>query len=137
MTNIHVVENKISEVRKYLKILERYKQNSQEEIQDDITLLGAVERYLYLVIQATIDTAEALIALRSFRKPKTYGESFEILREENIIQADLVKRLIPMVGFRNIISHDYTDIDFDIVYNVLQHKLSDIEEFLGQVEGQL
>lgn len=130
MTNLSVIENKISFVKKYLKILERYKKYSQEELEGNIDLKGALERYLYLVSQATIDLAEAIISYRNFRKPTALKESFYILEEEKIISTELTNKMTKMVGFRNIVAHDYDKINYDIVYDVLQHKLKDIEEFL-------
>jgi len=40
MTNFSVIENKISAVKKYLKIIERYKKYSKNEIVKDIDLRG-------------------------------------------------------------------------------------------------
>ena len=65
MSNLTVIENKISSIQKYLKILERYKNYSREELENNIDIRGAVERYLYLVSQATIDLAEAVIAYKN------------------------------------------------------------------------
>lgn len=130
MTDSIIIENKISAVKKYLKILEGYKKYSKKEIEEDLNIKGALERYLYLAIQATIDLAEAIIAYKNFRKPTTMSESFHILNEEKIIPANLTAKMANMVGFRNIVSHDYEKIDYDIVYDILQDKLKDIEEFL-------
>ena len=33
-----------------------------------------------------------------------------------------------MVGFRNILVHDYLEVDRKIVYDVLQNRLGDLEE---------
>lgn len=71
MTNLSVIENKISAARKYLKILEGYKKYPKEGIKNNLDIRGAVERYLYLAVQATIDLAEAVIAYKKFRKPTT------------------------------------------------------------------
>ncbi len=71
MTNLAVIENKISAIRKYLKILERYKKYSRDEIEGNVDIRGAVERYLYLATQAVIDLADAVIAYKNFRKPTT------------------------------------------------------------------
>jgi len=134
MTNLNVIENKISAVKKYLKILENYKQYSQKELVDDLNLRGALERYLYLAAQAAIELAEAVIAYKRFRKPATMREAFDILEEEGVVKAKLAEELAKMVGFRNIMAHDYGEIDYDIVYDVLHNRLSDIEEFVGRIE---
>jgi len=130
MTNSKTIENKISLVKKYIKILDNYKKYSKDEIQNDKTIKGAVERYLYLASQATIDLSEAVISYKGFRKPTSMSESFSILNEEKIIPLELTNKMIGMVGFRNVVTHDYDQIDYDIVYDVLQNKLKDIEELL-------
>ncbi len=71
MTNLSVIENKISAAQKHLKILERYKKYSEKEIEEDLDIRGAFERYLSLAIQSTIDLAEAVISYKNFRKPST------------------------------------------------------------------
>jgi len=134
MTSLSVIENKISAARKYLKILERYKKYSKEEIKNNLDIRGAVERYLYLAAQAAIDLAEAVIAYKKFRKPTTMTEAFYILDEEGIIDAKLTEKLVGMVGFRNIVAHDYEKINYDIVYAVLHKGLKDINDFLRKIE---
>ena len=133
MTNLSVIENKISSVRKYLTILQRYRTYSQKEISDDIDRRGAVERYLYLAIQATIDLAEAVISFKNLRKPSTMSESFHILHEAEIVPLDLTEQLVKMTGFRNVIAHDYEKLNYDIVYGVLKNRLVNIESFLEAI----
>lgn len=134
MTNFSIIENKISAAKRYLKILERYKKYSQEELIKNIDLRGAVERYLYLATQATIDLAEAVISFKNLRKPTASSECFYILEEEEIIKRELAEKLVKMVGFRNIIVHDYQKIDYDIMYDILINRLKDIEQFLKLIE---
>jgi len=137
MTNLMLIEDKISSIKKYLKILERYKKLSRKEIEQNIDLRGAVERYLYLVTQATIDLAETIIAYKKFRKPTTYSENFDILKEETVISTDLTKNMIDMTGFRNIMTHDYDKLDYKKIYDVLKNKLTDIEKFVKSVSKYL
>ncbi len=134
MTSIAVIENKISSTRKYLDILENYKQFSRDDITNDIDRKGAVERYLYLVMQASIDLSEAVISYKKFRKPSAMSESFYILEEADIIPSDLREQMVNMTGFRNIIAHDYENLNYDIVYDVLQNKLKNIEKFLDFIK---
>lgn len=133
MTNIAVIENKISGIKKYLKILCGYKKYSAAEMANNVDIKGAVERYLYLATQATIDLAEAVIAYKKLRKPTTFSESFHILNEEKILNDELTDNLVKMTGLRNIIAHDYEKINYEIIVDVLKNRLSDIEKFLTAV----
>jgi uncharacterized protein YutE (UPF0331/DUF86 family) len=137
MSNIDVIENKISAIRRYLGLLESYKHYGAKELASDPTVRGAVERYLYLVAQAAIDLAEAVIAFKNLRKPTTLGESFDILEEADIIPGALKENLVKMVGFRNILAHDYGEIDYKIVVDVLRNRLGDIEQFVEKVKSIL
>ncbi|PJE73487.1 MAG: hypothetical protein COV02_02375 [Candidatus Terrybacteria bacterium CG10_big_fil_rev_8_21_14_0_10_41_10] len=130
MTNLSVIENKISSIKKYLNIIERYKIYSREEIENNIDIKGAIERYLYLVAQATIDLAEAIISFKNFRKPSTMSESFYILEENNIISKDLTQKMVGMTGFRNAVAHDYEKINYDLVYKIIHRDIKDIENFI-------
>lgn len=136
MTNISVIENRISLIKKYLKILENYKKYSIKKIENDLNIRGALERYLYLAIQATIDLAEAIISFKDFRKPTSFSESFYILNEEKIISKELTEKMVKMAGFRNIVAHDYENINYGIVYDILQNRLVDIKQFITAIKNK-
>lgn len=50
MTDLFVIENKISAAEKYLKILEDFEKYSRAELEKNLLIKGAVERYLYYAI---------------------------------------------------------------------------------------
>jgi uncharacterized protein YutE (UPF0331/DUF86 family) len=87
-----------------------------------------------LAVQAVIDLAEAVIAYKNLRKPTTMSEAFYILNEEDIISAQLTEKMAKMVGFRNVMAHDYENINYDIVYEVLQNRIKEIEKFIRKIE---
>lgn len=134
MTGLSVIENRISSIEKYLRILAGYKKFSRRKIEENTMLKGAVERYLYLAVQSAIDLSEAIISYKKLRKPVTMAEGFEILREEKIIPSALTGKLVSMVGFRNVIAHDYDEIDYDIVYEILQKGADDVKTFIKLVK---
>jgi len=129
LSNLKVIENKKSSIIKYLNILKRYKRYGKEDIEGDLDIKGALERYPYLVIQSTIEMAEAFIAYKGFRKPSTMTEVFHILNEEDILPHRLTNEHVKMVGVRNIIAHDYERLDYDIV-------LPKLGDFLYYREGR-
>ena len=50
--------------------------------------------------------------------------------KESFFGDDLRETWIRMIGFRNILVHDYLDIDREIVHDVLQNSLKDIEALM-------
>lgn len=137
MSSKDILELKISSVQKYLKLLKKLSKHSFQIIENDPILKGAVERYLYLAVHATIELAEAVIAFKDFRRPSTYREAFEILEEEELINLKLVDQLKKMTGFRNAIAHDYESFDSKKTYDILKNDLQDIEKFLKIVEKKI
>jgi uncharacterized protein YutE (UPF0331/DUF86 family) len=133
MTNVDVLKNKVSEIQKYLNLLKNYQKVNREELLKDPTLKGAVERYLYLICQATIDFAEALISYLNLRAPSTYGEIFEILGEQKLISKEMVLKMKKMTGFRNILAHAYGEINIDIMLEVLKKDIFDFNLFIKEI----
>lgn len=137
MTNVEVLKNKLSEIQKYLNIVKSYQDKSKDDLVKDQTVKGAVERYLYLLCQATIDFSEALISNLNLRRPSTYAEIFEILQEEKIISQEITFKMKKMTGFRNILTHAYGEINLDIVLEVLQKNVNDFLLFIDEVKEKI
>ncbi|MHC1605396.1 MAG: DUF86 domain-containing protein, partial [Candidatus Methanofastidiosia archaeon] len=76
------VLNKLERLQKYVKILDSYKKYGIQDINEDFTLRGAIERYLGVSLECCIDIGEMIISFRGLRKPETYKEVIEILGEE-------------------------------------------------------
>ncbi len=55
-------------------------------------------------------------------------------RPKKIIPDTLVKRMVKLVGFRNVMAHDYEKVNYDIVYVVLKTRLQYIEAFLESIQ---
>ncbi|MBE0467502.1 MAG: DUF86 domain-containing protein [Candidatus Desulforudis sp.] len=66
--------------------------------------------------------------------PKTYTETIKLLATEGVIPHEFVKTAQQMVRFRNRAVHLYDDVSPREVYKILQHHLSDFEEF-SQLSG--
>lgn len=134
MTNIHIIEQQISDIEKYMQEAHVFQKKSKQDILNNPITLRACERALYLLTQAAIDLAESMVSLKKFRKPGSHRESFEILHENDLLGAELMEKLVSMSGFRNALAHDYKKFDYDIMYDVLKNGLKDIEEFVEAIK---
>ncbi len=81
------------------------------------------------MIEICIDISNHIISDNKYRIPQNNAESFEILFENNIISKKLKDTMKKMVGFRNIIVHEYFEIDPEIVVHILNSKLDDFKKF--------
>ena len=133
MVDRDLVLLKIADIDLYLQQLAGYRQIDLDSYRNDWKVQRIVERTLHLTIEACMDVADHIVADRQLRVPDTGGATFEILAEAGIVSMNLGKALARMVGFRNILVHDYARLDPAIVLRVLHTDLVDIERFRDAV----
>ena len=75
-----------------------------------------------------------IISIEGFEKPRDYYEAIMRLGEAGILPMDFAQILAPLAGFRNILVHDYLEIDWDEVYNNLQ-QVQDLYKFMDHVKA--
>ncbi|MEA3353648.1 MAG: DUF86 domain-containing protein, partial [Campylobacterota bacterium] len=108
----HKIDNKISKLRYYLKLLNQYKPECKERFLKDPMYEGALLHYLYLVSDGCITLAEMIIKQRSLTMPQSYYEAIDILGENNIIPKEFAYNFAKIASFRNFLAHDYEKIDY-------------------------
>ncbi len=112
-------------------------EHSLEEFVHDPFVHGNAERYLQLAIQCTIDIGNHLLSDLKLRTPREYREIFLILAEGKILPESLAKKLASAAGLRNILVHDYMELDLKRIYDYLRHGLKNFEEFGRAIEPYL
>jgi uncharacterized protein YutE (UPF0331/DUF86 family) len=124
------LDSKIAQVKKYLAQAQRYSKITLKELEENDERRLAIERALFLVAQSSIDLAESYCRLKGFERPSSMHESIDMLKDKKVITSKLCQRLIMMVGFRNILTHGYSKIDYSKLLEVLRSGLKDIKDLL-------
>jgi uncharacterized protein YutE (UPF0331/DUF86 family) len=122
------VLRKLKKLEECLQKLKTVAQISKEEYLASDILQDSTERNFQLAAQACIDIAHHVIADSGWEVPKTYGQAFDILSKHGELPPDLAQTMISIAGFRNILVHDYTEVDPDQVYQYLS-RLDDFASF--------
>ncbi len=100
------------------------------DIQKSITLdeMRRNKRYeweirygLFESIQIVIDIACKISSHYNLGNPKNYRECVELLKQHAFLTDTLAQRIVAMVGLRNILVHEYTQIDDEKLYNFLNY----------------
>jgi uncharacterized protein YutE (UPF0331/DUF86 family) len=129
-----VVLNKKESIERCIKQIRLYYgMPSELPFEKDFLKQDAIAVNLQRAAELTIDTANHVIRKRKLGLPKESRECFEILVREKIIPDDLGEKLKGMVGFRNIMVHDYQQVDIKIMRDVIENCLDDLILFTNLI----
>ena len=127
-----VIERKLSLLAdQVLKIKNYIPTGSYEDFAQNWLAVSAAERALQVAVEIMIDIAERILALENAGPAAYASDAMKKLELLGVIQsADLYEK---MVKFRNLIVHEYEEIDHHILYEVLTEKLEGFDNFRDEV----
>ena len=138
MVDRYVVRARIAKIREYVALLRKIRRLADEaHFVKDPLIYGNAERYLQLAIQAVLDISNHVVADMKLNLPADNSELFDILAKHKVLSAPLSKKLTSMAGFRNILVHEYLEIDRRRVYRALRDDLRDFDKFIKGVSKLL
>lgn len=135
MVKTSVLYKKASHLRYNLDRLKEKQPLTEAEFLANKDVREAVLLNLQQAIQACVDIGTHIVSEESWGVPGSFSEIFYKLEEHKIIPTALVEIMIPMVGFRNLIVHQYDEIDYKIVYQNYQKRLADFESYLDAIQA--
>ena len=95
----------------------------------DYLTQDAVTMNIQRACEACIDIANRVVRLRRLGTPKESRDSFVLLAEAGIIDTPMQRTMIGMVGFRNILVHQYTRLDITILHAVITTHIYEVLAF--------
>lgn len=134
-TTRNKIYDKMQQLDEYLKYLKKINKEvgSEKQFLSDFHYFGTAERYLQLSIQVVIDTVQLIIVDNKLERPEDNQEAISLLFKQKIISKKLVEQLDGIVGFRNILVHEYGKIDRKKVYAYLREKINSLSLFKREV----
>jgi uncharacterized protein YutE (UPF0331/DUF86 family) len=134
---IKEINFKMEQLGEYVSTLKEYQQYDIEEIRNNRTLRGAVERYIEISLACMIDICEMVISSEKLKRLDTYREVILVLGEHGILPMEFARKLAPAAGFRSVLVHMYADIDLEKLYSHLQNDIDDLELFAEYIAKYL
>ena len=96
-----------------------------------------VERSIQIIAQAVLDVAGHIVANKGWITPASYRELVMALAQNLIFERELANRLADLIGMRNILVHDYMEVDAEIVHGSIVQIISDGPAFVTQILSSL
>ncbi len=94
--------------------------------------LRGVKYTFVTAIEAGVDVAQHVCASKGWGPPRDNGDAVRLLGAHGVLSAELADRLRRAVGFRNVLVHDYIEVDDGIVLDRLAN-LTDLDDFIAAV----
>lgn len=133
------VERRLGELGQVLAEL-----RTQEEGRPDVDALEAdlsrrwrLERGLLVAADLIVDVASHVTAAHFTVHPPTYEKTVSELAARDVIREETYETLRGIGGFRNVLAHEYLDVDLDEVVRWRGRMLDGAATFIADVERWL
>ncbi len=127
---------KVDELKGYLKELRNIAPKDIEQYRRTPTK-RACERLLQLCIECAIDICKKLVIGNRLGVPQDEVDVFEKLKQASILSENMLATLKQMRALRNVLVHEYADIDDTRVFEVIAHHLDAFDRFQKEILAHL
>jgi uncharacterized protein YutE (UPF0331/DUF86 family) len=129
-----VVAVKLQQIEQYHGELKTKQETvSRRKFLSSTTEQRAVERMFENAIQACADLAQHVATSEFDFEGTTSKGAIRVLHHQGVITEETADTAVAAIGFRNVLAHEYGDINHEEVYETLQTGLSLYDEYSQQV----
>ena len=130
------VLSKIDDLEAYLSELKQIVPESFADYQR-IEKKRSCERLLHLCIECAVDMCKLFVSGLKLGLPHEENDLFDKMSKNNILSPEMISLLKEMRAFRNILIHEYAEVDNEIVYEMAKTRLGDFELFKKEIVNAL
>jgi uncharacterized protein YutE (UPF0331/DUF86 family) len=120
-------------LRRVADELEKHTHLSAEDLATNLTLRWAVEHGLLTGISLILQAAQHILTRHFGTLPESYEASLAELRAHKVISATLYRRLRGAGGFRNLLVHEYLEMNLTRVVQYARRAPKTFRDFAGEL----
>jgi uncharacterized protein YutE (UPF0331/DUF86 family) len=133
MVDKNIITSRIEAIEKHQARLSAYTQRSMHEFLSDLNAQDIVEYNLFQIINHLIDMIQHVVVDENLGFPESAYDAAEFLRNRGVFSEKDCEVLKKMIGFRNVIGHDYISVNKQMVYDILTKGQEDIRIILSAI----
>ncbi len=134
MFDPQIVRRKLIKLQEYLAELHELKDVPFTRYSTDFYVQRTAERLIQLIVECAVDiNTYLLVEYVGVKPPKDYFTSFVEAGKASIVPDELARTLAPSAGMRNVIVHEYEEIDDVIVHQSISLTLEKYKEYVAAV----
>jgi uncharacterized protein YutE (UPF0331/DUF86 family) len=126
---------KVKLIQEELAKLEPLAHYSMDEIARDPVKAAAAERMLERIVNRALDINQHLIAELGVGNEvvRRYQDTFLRLGDLGVLSPDLARQIAPSAGFRNVLVHEYDEVDPAKVYQSMADALVQYSQYTDAI----
>jgi uncharacterized protein YutE (UPF0331/DUF86 family) len=128
-----IVVNKIQSIQRCVRRAREEYQADPEGFADNYTRQDAALLNVLRACETTIDLANHVIRNRRLGIPISSADTFRLLASAGVIDSHLAETMQKMVGFRNVVIHQYDRVNIRIVEAVIVSELDELLAFADRI----
>lgn len=137
MVKIEIVQNRLKYLKSYLAELKRLVNLGKDVVLADSDKKASLERNIHLAIESTIDIGNHIISSEELGNVDVMRDVPIRFFESGAISEELMDNWIKMVAFRNVLVHDYCELNREMVFDNVRNGICDLEAILKIFVGYL
>ena len=129
-----VIQRKLSLLNtQVMKLEDSLREVSLSEFETSWILRSMAERALQVAAEILIDIAERILALEKSGPAATAAEAMEALVRLGVLKS--AQPYINITRFRNLIVHQYEEIDPVVLFDLSKKRLDDFRKFRDEIDA--
>lgn len=133
MIDENLVLAKAGRLEDHLRRIQEKRSVKLDEFLADLDRQESILFNLQMAIQNCIDIAAHIISDEELGVAGSTNEMFYMLQENGYLTPEMTEKMVAEVGFRNLIVHEYGNVDLKRVYQIAQQNIEDLETYIRAV----
>lgn len=131
------IRKRLVSLRRILGELEKYRDSDAKELRSDLSQMYAVFFMLQQVIDLATDINQHIAATTLNVADSSSRRGFEDLIRAGVLPADLEQDFYKSAALRNVITHQYVEVDLGIVTNSIPRVLDVYTQYVKSISRWL
>lgn len=133
MVDPKVLLSRTEQIEEHLKRIRAYEKMPLKEFLKDPDARDIVEYNLFQIVNHLIDMIQHIVVDEEYGYPQSAYEACQILYDRKVLTSKDLNILKKMIGFRNIVGHDYISLNREVSHEILKNGKKDIETLVGRI----
>ena len=132
--NIELLNRKLTQMIEYLGELKRFENLTYDQY---YLQRFAVERLIQLLVDTGVDLLARILKGKYKIKTRTYRDAFIIAADKRLITYELGEILAVFAALRNILVHQYEDVEPIAIQQQIEGCISSFSDFIRQIRDKI